>query len=96
LYGSTFGTCQDLATRLLEQSKEFGFENSVLFSINDYLPKFSDLKEDNKTIFVFVVATYTGLPASSANQFSRWADSPKAKEAAKFIKFTVSLGNIML
>lgn len=79
-----------MATRLFEQSKELGFKDSAIFSINDYIPKFAELKEGTNLVFVFVAATYTGLPASSANMLSRWISSNEAKSVAKYIKYTVS------
>lgn len=59
---------KDLADKLSDQAVEFGFAKPVVAPLNDYLPKLAELKPDNDFLVIIVAATYTGLPANSANQ----------------------------
>lgn len=59
---------QDLAEKLSDQALGFGFNKPILSTVNEYLPKLEGLQPGNDVLVIIVAATYTGLPANTANQ----------------------------
>ena len=66
-YGSSMGTCEDLAQRMCDQTKQMGFDASVRpldFAASEGFEK--------DRLILIVASTYNGLPPDNAKKFAEY------------------------
>ena len=76
-FGSTTGTCEQLARRLASHAAAHGFTASVVDTLQAAKERLSVIHPT-----VIIVASYNGRPAGNAAQFVEWVDALQGAELA--------------